>query len=184
LSTGLISSEANFTRALPASNIRVRRLPQTIAHRGYKAAYPENTMASFTGALAAGAHAIETDIHLTRDNVVVLSHDATLERCFGRKEKTIDCTWEEIRDLETLAKPKQHMPRLKDLLELVARSDHKDIWLLLDIKLDNDANDVIRLIAETIRNVKPAEGRPWKGRIVLGCWAVSLMNASSWLLSY
>jgi len=141
-------------------------------------------MASFTGALAAGAHAIETDIHLTRDNVVVLSHDATLERCFGRKEKIIDCTWEEIKDLETLAKPKQHMPRLKDLLELVARSDHKGIWVLLDIKLDNDANDVIRLIAETIRNVKPAEGRPWKGRIVLGCWAVSLMNASSWLLSY
>ena len=31
-------------------------------------------MASFVGAVKAGAHALETDIHLTRDDVVVLSH--------------------------------------------------------------------------------------------------------------
>jgi phosphatidylglycerol phospholipase C len=50
------------------------QLPQAIAHRGYKAAFPENTMASFEGAVKAGAHALETDIHLTSDDVVVLSH--------------------------------------------------------------------------------------------------------------
>ena len=48
--------------------------PQNIGHRGYKAAFPENTMASFRGALAAGADAIETDVHLSKDGVVVLSH--------------------------------------------------------------------------------------------------------------
>jgi phosphatidylglycerol phospholipase C len=31
-------------------------------------------MAAFHGALAAGAHALETDLHLSRDGVVVLSH--------------------------------------------------------------------------------------------------------------
>jgi phosphatidylglycerol phospholipase C len=31
-------------------------------------------MAAFRGALAAGAHALETDLHLSRDGVVVLSH--------------------------------------------------------------------------------------------------------------
>ena len=51
-----------------------RRFPQAIAHRGYKAAYPENTMSAFVGAVAARAHAIETDVHLSKDNVVVLSH--------------------------------------------------------------------------------------------------------------
>ena len=49
-------------------------LPQTIAHRGYKAEHPENTMRAFRGAVKAGAHAIETDIHLTKDDAVVLSH--------------------------------------------------------------------------------------------------------------
>ena len=51
-----------------------RRFPQTIAHRGYKAKHPENTLAAFKGAVRVGTHAIETDIHLSRDDVVVLSH--------------------------------------------------------------------------------------------------------------
>lgn len=50
------------------------QLPQAIAHRGYKAAYPENTLRAFSAAVDIGAHAIETDIHLSRDKVVVLSH--------------------------------------------------------------------------------------------------------------
>ena len=53
---------------------RRRRLPQAVAHRGYKAMYPENTMAAFRAAVQAGAHGIETDPHLTKDGVVVLSH--------------------------------------------------------------------------------------------------------------
>ncbi len=50
------------------------RQPQAIAHRGYKAAFPENTMGAFRGAVEVGAHAIETDIHLSKDGVVVISH--------------------------------------------------------------------------------------------------------------
>lgn len=49
-------------------------LPQIIAHRGYKAMCPENSMAAFRAAVEAGVHCIETDVHVTRDNVVVLSH--------------------------------------------------------------------------------------------------------------
>lgn len=50
------------------------KLPQIIAHRGFKAVYPENTMFAFKGAVETGADAVETDIHLTKDGVVVLSH--------------------------------------------------------------------------------------------------------------
>ncbi len=50
------------------------QLPQTIAHRGYKAKHPENTMGAFKGAVAVGADALETDTHVTKDGVVVLSH--------------------------------------------------------------------------------------------------------------
>ena len=49
-------------------------MPQAIAHRGYKAKHPENTMGAFKGAVAVGTDAIETDIHLSRDGKVVLSH--------------------------------------------------------------------------------------------------------------
>lgn len=149
-----------------------RRIPQAIAHRGYKTTYPENTMGAFRGAVEVGAHAIETDLHITKDGVIVLSHDATLKRCFGREEKVIDCDWEYIKTLRTLKEPQEQMPRLKDLLKYLASPGVENVWLLLDIKLDNDADTVMRLIAETVASVKPS--RPWESRVVLGVWAVSL----------
>ncbi|KIW03511.1 hypothetical protein, variant [Verruconis gallopava] len=152
------------------------QLPQSIAHRGYKAAYPENTMVSFVGAVEAGAHALETDIHLTRDDVVVLSHDPTLKRCFGRPEKIIDCDWNFISKLRTTAEPPSPMPRLKDLLEYLASPGLENIWVLLDIKLDCDPTDVMRLIAATIASVPPSPKRPWKDRIVLGIWATKYLS--------
>ena len=94
---------------------RKRRMPQCIAHRGFKAAFPENTMASFKGAVKAGTHALETDVHLTKDEVVVLSHDATLKRCFGREEKIKDCDWKDISDARTIAEPHEPMPKLQDI---------------------------------------------------------------------
>jgi len=110
-------------------------LPKAIAHRGYKAKYPENTMIAFRKALEIGAHALETDIHITKDDVIVLSHDATLSRCFGRSEKIIDLNWSEIEPLQTIAEPHQTMPRLQDLLEYIADPGLDDIWILLDIKV-------------------------------------------------
>lgn len=41
-------------------------------------------------------------------------------------------------------------------------------------QLDNDLDDVMRLIAETIRSVPPSHRRPWEDRLVLGCWAVRM----------
>ena len=46
-----------------------------IAHRGYHAVVPENTLAAFEAAVAAGASGIETDVRISRDGVPVLIHD-------------------------------------------------------------------------------------------------------------
>lgn len=67
-----LRTAATFTRARQDQN--GRRMPQAIAHRGYKAKYPENSMRAFRGAVEAGVHALETDVHLSKDGVVVLSH--------------------------------------------------------------------------------------------------------------
>ena len=50
------------------------------AHRGGAALRPENTVVAFDHGLALGADGIELDVHLSRDGVVVVHHDATLER--------------------------------------------------------------------------------------------------------
>lgn len=60
--------------AFAKKDVSGKSRPQAIAHRGYKAKFPENTMGAFKGAVEVGAEAIETDIHLSRDGVVVLSH--------------------------------------------------------------------------------------------------------------
>lgn len=169
-----------------------KRFPQTIAHRGFKAKHPENTMKSFQGAVEVGTHAIETDIHLSKDNVVVLSHvscslitppmpllmaskDPDLKRCFGiEKKKIVDCDWSYLSTLRTTAAPHEPMPRLADLLEYIAHPDRSHIWMMLDIKLDNDADNVMRLIGETIK-AAPQPERPWNKRVVLGIWAAKYL---------
>jgi glycerophosphoryl diester phosphodiesterase len=47
-------------------------------HRGARGLRPENTLPSFEAAFDAGANSVETDLHLTRDGVVVLTHDPFL----------------------------------------------------------------------------------------------------------
>lgn len=50
------------------------------AHRGASVSHPENTLASFRAALAAGADSVELDVHLCADGVPVVIHDEDVER--------------------------------------------------------------------------------------------------------
>jgi len=51
-----------------------------VAHRGFAARYPENTLPAVEAALRAGARFVEVDVQLTADHVPVLLHDDTLDR--------------------------------------------------------------------------------------------------------
>lgn len=67
------------------------------------------------------------------------------------------------------------MPRLTDLLEYVAQPGREHIWLLFDIKIDNDADTVMRLIAQTLASVNPG-GRPWEERVLMGIWVPKFLS--------
>jgi glycerophosphoryl diester phosphodiesterase len=54
--------------------------PLVFAHRGGAKLAPENTLVAFTSGLSYGAEGLELDVHLSRDGVPVVIHDATLER--------------------------------------------------------------------------------------------------------
>ncbi|MGE3273679.1 MAG: glycerophosphodiester phosphodiesterase [Vicinamibacterales bacterium] len=54
--------------------------PLVFAHRGGARLAPENTMAAFAHGLALGADGLECDVHLSRDGVPIVIHDATLDR--------------------------------------------------------------------------------------------------------
>ncbi len=59
---------------------RVTRSLQVVAHRGASGAHPENTLQAFEAALADGADALECDVRLTRDGVLVCVHDRRVDR--------------------------------------------------------------------------------------------------------
>jgi glycerophosphoryl diester phosphodiesterase len=54
--------------------------PLVFAHRGGGKIGPENTIVAFDRGLEAGADGLELDVHLSRDGIVVVHHDATLDR--------------------------------------------------------------------------------------------------------
>ena len=53
---------------------------EVIAHRGFSARAPENTLAAFEAAIQCRAHRVEFDVQLTRDGIPVVIHDDSLER--------------------------------------------------------------------------------------------------------
>jgi glycerophosphoryl diester phosphodiesterase len=71
--------------------------PRAIAHRGASGDYPENTLPAFRAAAQAGALYFELDVHMTRDGVVVVSHDAELGRTCGRAAAIRDLTLAELK---------------------------------------------------------------------------------------
>lgn len=91
----------------PAERLLQERRPLVIAHRGFSAAAPENTLPAFRLGLAAGADLVELDYHHTKDNELAVIHDFTLDRTttatnrWSRKDlKVADFTWPELRDLD------------------------------------------------------------------------------------
>ena len=57
----------------------------TIGHRGAKGHVAENTLASFEKAIALGVDAVELDVHVSADGVVMVIHDETIDRTTTKK---------------------------------------------------------------------------------------------------
>ena len=74
--------------------------PLVYAHRGSSGAFAEHTRAAYLQAIADGADGVECDVHLTRDQHVVLLHDATLDRTSDGTGQVADRTLEELRPLD------------------------------------------------------------------------------------
>jgi glycerophosphoryl diester phosphodiesterase len=71
-----------------------------IAHRGASAYYPENTIASFQGAISMGADMVELDVQLTKDGEVVVFHDEKITRCTNGRGRIADHTLIELKALD------------------------------------------------------------------------------------
>jgi glycerophosphoryl diester phosphodiesterase len=74
--------------------------PLVVAHRGYSAVAPENTLAAFRAAIEAGAPAAECDVYCTRDGHVVLMHDGAVDRTTDGTGPLTEMTLEQVKALD------------------------------------------------------------------------------------
>lgn len=75
-----------------------------IGHRGDSAHFPENTAASFDRAVALGVDAVEFDLRVTRDGVIVVNHDPTVDRTTDGTGAVATMTLAELRRLDAGAR--------------------------------------------------------------------------------
>lgn len=105
-------------------------LAAPFAHRGLHdgARVPENSLAAFSAALAADVP-VELDVHLARDGVPVVVHDARLDRLCGRDVTVASCSAAELGRLPLLGSS-ETIPTLEAVLDLVAGR----IGVMIEIK--------------------------------------------------
>ena len=113
--------------------------PITMAHRGYAASHPENTMGSFGAAVELGVVHIETDVQATSDGEVVVFHDDMLERLTGRSGKVSEIAWNELRHLRV--EGREPIPRLEEAL-----SAWPDVRFNIDAKSDGVVEPLLKLL--------------------------------------
>jgi glycerophosphoryl diester phosphodiesterase len=91
------------------------RAIQVQGHRGARAMRPENTLPSFEYAIAAGVDVLELDVAVTKDNVLVVSHDPILDVpiCTGPKGKQAihSLTLAEVHEYDCGAQQNPHFPK-------------------------------------------------------------------------
>lgn len=126
-SMALLWSAAVFCRA---ESVQVH------GHRGARASRPENTIPAFEFAIAAGADALELDMAVTKDNVIVISHDPILHApvCSGPQAKAIihELTLEQVKQWDCggiqspefatqQTAPGTRMPTLDEVFQLASK---------------------------------------------------------------
>jgi glycerophosphoryl diester phosphodiesterase len=113
-----------------------------IGHRGASRDAPENTIAAVDLAFAQGAHGVEIDVWLSRDDEVIVFHDETTERFGGSDAPVASQTLAELRALDV--GDGQRIPRLADVLARVPEGR----TLFVEIKSGVDTVDAVIDVVE------------------------------------
>jgi glycerophosphoryl diester phosphodiesterase len=114
-------------------------------HRGYKSAYPENTLLAFQKALELGVDMLEFDLRLSKDNVVMVMHDETLERTTNGSGRLSDYSLAELKQLDAggwFNKVFEGLtiPTFEELCQLL--QPYTEVLLNVEIKKSEDAKEV------------------------------------------
>ncbi len=113
-----------------------------IAHRGYSARYPENTMAAFSAAVDLGYRILETDVHATADGMLVTFHDSVLDRLTDHTGRVADLSSHALR--KVLVEGKEPIPLFSELL-----ASWPELRFIIDPKEDNAVEPLYQVLKQT-----------------------------------
>jgi glycerophosphoryl diester phosphodiesterase len=113
-----------------------------IGHRGAKAYEPENTLRSFNKALEIGVDAVEFDVRKTKDNQLVVIHDANVKRTTDGEGLVSELTLKEIKGFS--AEKGEKIPTLKEALDFL---DNK-VKIVIELKEEGVEEKVLEAIRE------------------------------------
>lgn len=121
LGTAALGCGAYLWALTPGRSSEAQRAPfrgRYFAHRGlYTDTAPENSLAAFRAAAAAG-YGVELDVRLTRDGIVVISHDDNLLRMTGRRVSVSSLSFDELQNLP-LKGTAERVPRFSAALDIL-----------------------------------------------------------------
>jgi glycerophosphoryl diester phosphodiesterase len=96
-----------------------------VGHRGAAGLEPENTLRSFRRAAEEEADAVELDLHLTRDEHLVVLHDADVDRTTNGSGPVAEMTLEELKRLD--AGLGERVPTFEEVLEATGLPIHAEL---------------------------------------------------------
>ncbi|EKZ9180073.1 glycerophosphoryl diester phosphodiesterase [Vibrio vulnificus] len=113
--------------------------PMIVGHRGVAGSYPENTRVSVQAAIDLGLSWVEIDVQPTKDNVLVVCHDHTIDRCSNGKGRVDAYSLKELQAIDfggwfDEAFAGEQIMTLESLLNLAAEYD---LGLNIEVKVDN-----------------------------------------------
>ena len=113
-----------------------------IGHRGAKAYEPENSIRSFRRAIELGANAVELDVRKTKDDEIVVIHDAEVDKTTNGTGKVNELTLQEIKQFVT--EKDEKIVSLEEAFEFL----NKQVKILVELKETGFEETVLRLIRE------------------------------------
>ncbi|KAF9534577.1 PLC-like phosphodiesterase [Crepidotus variabilis] len=164
----------------------LRALPDCWGHRGASSRFPENTLASFEAAIRDGAEGIESDVHVSKDDVVVMFHDPSLGRTTDSKGEIKEQNWygeNGMRHVRTIKEPKQAIPTFEETVGLLMRPENQHVKFNVDVKVQNDPDRLFALMHKII-SAQPDWETALAPRILLGLWHPRFLAFAKARLSY
>jgi len=110
-----------------------------VGHRGARAYKIENTLKSFKKAIALGVNAVELDVRKSKDGKLIIIHDNSLKRVFGKDIQVNKTTLKELKQLT-----ENKIPALEEALHFIDKKVEKILVELKEAGYEKKVLDIIR----------------------------------------